>query len=49
MSKEWCIECGFSPYEELNEEGHIFNGIPLSEMNLPEIESFEDLTVGHAK
>ena len=27
----------------------MFNGIPISEMNLPEIESYEDLTVGQAR
>lgn len=37
------------PYDRLKEEGHIFQGIPLSELNLPDIEAHENITVGQAK
>ncbi len=45
LSPEWCVENRFLPYDNLIEEGHIFKGIPLSELNLPDIKAFEDLTV----
>jgi hypothetical protein len=37
------------PYDELKEEGHMFNGISISELNLPEIAAYKDLTVKEAK
>jgi cystathionine beta-synthase len=49
LSKEWCIENQILSYEELKEEENPFNGVPLSELNLPEIQSYEDLTVAEAK
>ncbi len=49
LSKEWCVENRFLPFEELKEEGNPFNGIDLSVLNLPQTLSFQDLTVGQAK
>lgn len=49
MSAEWCVENRFLPYDRLKEEGHIFQGVPLSELNLPDIEAHENITVGQAK
>lgn len=49
LSTEWCVENKFLPYDELKEESHIFQGIPLSELNLPEIKAYENITVGEAK
>lgn len=37
LSTEWCVENGFLPYDELKDENHVFHGIPLEEMKLPEI------------
>lgn len=49
LSAEWCVENKFLPYDNLKEEGHIFQGIPLSELNFPEIEAYESISVGEAK
>ena len=49
LSKEWCVENRMLPYDELKEADHPFNGIPISNLNLEKIESYEDLTVGEAK
>lgn len=49
LSMEWCVECKFLPYTELDEEGHIFSGINVSDIELPEIQAYEDLTVAEAK
>ena len=49
LSKEWCIEKEIFPYDDLKEEGHPFNGIPLSDVKFPEVEAHEDLTIGQAK
>lgn len=49
LSKEWCVENQILPYSELKEEGNPFNEQPISSLNLPEIASYEDLTVGEAK
>jgi hypothetical protein len=49
LSKEWCIENKFLPEDELKQADHPFNGISLNELNLPEIKSYEDLTVNEAK
>lgn len=45
VSKEWCIENQLMPYEELKEEGHPFNDVPLSSLTFPEVAAHEDLTV----
>ncbi len=37
------------PYEELKEADHPFNGIPISELKLQTIKSYEDLTIAEAK
>lgn len=49
LSKEWCIENKFLSEDELKQPDHPFNGVSLSELNLPEIKSYEDLTVNEAK
>lgn len=49
LSAEWCVESGFLPYDTLNEEGHIFSGLSVSDVELPAIEAYEDLTVAEAK
>lgn len=49
LSKEWCVENQILPYSELKEEGNPFNTQPISSLNLPEVASFEELTVGEAK
>jgi len=49
LSKEWCVENQILPYSELKEEGNPYNGRPLSSLNLPEVQSYDDLTVGQAK
>ena len=49
LSKEWCVENKFLPYDELKEEGHPWNGIKISELNLPSIKAYTDLTIGEAK
>ena len=49
LSAEWCVECGFLPYENLNEEGHIFSDKKIEELNLQELKTFEDITVKEAK
>jgi hypothetical protein len=45
LSTEWCVENRFLPYEELNEKAHIFEGVGLTELNLPEIKAYQDLTI----
>ena len=37
------------PYSTLDEEDHIFAGLTLSDIEIPEIEAYEDLTVAQAK
>lgn len=49
LSQEWCVENKFLPYDLLKEQGHIFDGITLDQLNLPEIKAYEDLTVQEAK
>lgn len=49
LSKEWCIENKFLSEEELKQPDHPFNGVSLTELNLPEIKAYEDLTVNEAK
>jgi cystathionine beta-synthase len=49
LSKEWCIENQILPYSDLKEEGNPYNGQPLSSLNLPQVHSYDDLTVGQAK
>ena len=49
LSKEWCVENQILPYSELKEEGNPYNGRPFSSLNLPEVQSYDDLTVGQAK
>jgi hypothetical protein len=49
LSKEWCVENQILPYEELKEEGNLFNGHPISSLNLPEVISYDELTVAQAK
>ena len=49
LSKEWCVENQILPYSALKEEGNPYNGRPLSSLNLPEVQSYDDLTVGQAK
>ena len=49
LSTEWCIENKFLPYDLLKEEGHIFNGITIDQLNLPDVEAFEDSTIKQAK
>lgn len=49
LSKEWCVENQILPYSELKEEGNPYNGQTIASLNLPEIQSHEDLTVGQAK
>ena len=49
LSKEWCVENQFLPYDELKEEGHPLNGIKLSDVKFPEVEAVEDLTIGQAR
>jgi len=39
LSKPWMIENGFIPYDELNEEGHPLNKIPLNKLEIPQIDS----------
>lgn len=47
LSKEWMIEVGFIPYEELSEPTHPLNSRPLDALNLPTIQPFsESATVG---
>ena len=45
LSAEWCVENKFLPYDRLKEEGHIFQGISLNELNLPDIEAYENISV----
>ena len=45
LSAEWCVENRFLPYDKLKEEGHIFQGISLNELNLPDIEAYENISV----
>lgn len=49
LSKEWCVENRILPFEELKEEGNPYNDKPIASLNLPEIKSYEDLTIGEAK
>ena len=49
LSKEWCVEKEILPYDELKEEGHPLNGIPLSDVKFPEVQAHDDLTVQEAK
>jgi cystathionine beta-synthase len=49
LSKEWCVENQILPYEELKEEHNPYNGQPLFSLALPEINSYDELTVGQAK
>lgn len=49
LSKEWCVENRILPFDELKEEGNPYNGKPITSLNLPEIKSYEDLTIGEAK
>lgn len=49
LSKEWCIENQILPYEDLKEDSNPFNGVALSTLGLPEVFSYDDLTVGQAK
>lgn len=37
LSKEWMIEVGFIPYEELNDPSHPLTNRPLDALNLPNI------------
>lgn len=37
LSTEWCVENKFLPYETLNEENHIFEGLKVSDVDLEEI------------
>ena len=49
VSKEWMVEKGLMPYEELTQPDHPLNHQNLEDLHLPTVEAHEDLTVKQAQ